>query len=156
MGHQSLAERCLISLVQAPADLTTTSSEEITYRVDMLGWDNVLFICIVGALTDAPTFQVVESTVVTSGSITAITAAVSAAVADTTGDESLVLIDVKRDSITKRYVGMTVDFDADGSSASIWSVVAIRYNGNGITYPVTQVAADANGSGYKTIELIKA
>lgn len=154
--HQSLAERCLISLVQSPADLTTTSSEEITYRVDMLGWDNVLFICIVGAITDAPTFQVVESTTSTSGTTSAIAGAVSAEVADTTGDESLVLIDVKRSSMTKRYIGMTVDFDADGSSASFWSVVAIRYNGNGITYPVTQVAADLAGAGYKTIELVKA
>lgn len=156
MGHQSLAERCLISLVHSPADSTPTDSSEITYRVDMLGWDNVLFVCIVGAITDAPTFQVVENTAASGGSSTTISGAVSAQVDDSTGDESLVLIDVKRDSISKRYVGMTVDFDADGSSASIWGVIAIRYNGNGIKYPVTQIADDAAGSGYKTIELVKA
>lgn len=154
--HQSLAESCLISLIATPADSTPTSYTEGNYRVDMLGWDNVLFICIVGALTDAPTFKVVESTVSSSGSITDISGAISAEVADTTGDESLVLIDVKRSSISKRFVGIAAIFDADGSSASIWGAVAIRYNGNGITYPVTQVAADLAGAGYKTIELIKA
>lgn len=156
MGHQSLAESCLISLVHSPADSTPTSFTEITYRVDMLGWDNVLFIFIVGAINDAPTFKIVESTVSSSGQVTDIAGAVSAEVDDSTGDESLVLIDVKRDSISKRYVGAMVDFDTDGSSASIWGVIAIRYNGNGIPYPVTQVAADAAGQGYKTIELVKA
>lgn len=156
MGHQSLAESCLISLIHSPADSTPTSFTEVTHRVDMLGWDNVLFVCIVGAITDAPTFRVVENTAASSGTNSAITGAISAEVDDSTGDESLVLIDVKRDSISKRYVGLEAMFDGDGSSASIWGAIAVRYNGNGIKYPVTQIAADTAGQGYKTIELVKA
>lgn len=156
MGHQSLAESCLISMIQAPADGgTPTSFTEVDYRVDMLGWDNVLFICAVGVLADAPTFRAVENTVSSSGTNSAITGAISAEIDDSTGDQSLVLIDVKRDSITKRYVGIEVDYDAD-NGACFSCVIAIRYNGNGIKYPVTQVAADAAGAGFKTIELVKA
>lgn len=156
MAHQSLAERCLISLVGEPKDQTPTSATEYDYRVDMLGWDNVLFIFLVGAITDAPTFDVVESTVSSGGSVTAITGAAATEVDDTSGDQSLVMIDVKRDSISKRYVSPRVTFDADGSSASFTGCIAIRYNGNGISYPVTQVAADLAGAGFKTIQLVKA
>lgn len=156
MGHQSLAERCKITMIHSPADSTPTSFTEVTHRVDMLGWENCLFICIVGAITDAPTFKIMENTASSSGTNSAITGAVSAEVDDSTGDESLVLIDVKRDSISKRYLAVEVDFDADGSSASIWGVIAIRYNGNGISYPITQLAADTTGEGYKVIELVKA
>lgn len=154
--HNSLAEQVKFSLIADIADSTPTSYTEGSYRVDMLGWDNCLFICIVGAITDAPTFKVGESTTSTAGTVTDITGAVCTEVADTTGDQSLVLIDVKRDSISKRYLTIEAIFDADGSSASFWGVIAARYNGNGQVYPLTQVAADLAGDGFKTIQLVKA
>lgn len=152
--HQALFDDVKFTLIEEPQDNTPTSFTEAAYRVDMKDYDYVDFIIAVGSLADAPTFKVVENTAATGGSSSDVSGATSAEVNDSTGDESLIIISVRKETLTKRYVTIAYGYDADGSSPSLVSIVAARYGGSRMK-PVSQLSADTDGEGFKTLETVK-
>lgn len=130
MNH--LLENCKVTVVQAP--LADGQSDPDSARVDMSGWDGVVFLCTMGAITGAGTCTMVAKQATTD----IVGAALSGAsvVASTSADSDMVIgIDIYRP--TKRYLGVSLTRETAGSV--VGGVLAIQYRGR--SAPVTQPTA---------------
>ena len=118
--------------------------------VDMREYDNVDFLILVGALDIEFDCKVQES-VNADGSLPSdITSALITQVASTE-DNTMYVISVKKETTTKRYVGLSAD-PGNGILGVNCAAVALRYNKTGML-PETQEVAGSNS--YATDEVIR-
>ena len=135
MPQGYLTENCAIDYIEAAA--TAGTSTLTTDVLDMQGYDGIVFIAILGDVTDTSVLllSAYEHTA-NAASGTAISGATAGATAGASNyDSTLLVVDVQKPS--KRYVYATL---ARGTAnAVVNGVLAIRYKGSH-SCPVTQGA----------------
>ena len=126
-----LSEDIKLTLVQEP--LADGQTDPDSDRVDMSGYDGVLFVGILGTIADTGTVTLTAKQAATDIVGTALTDGSVEAAAD--DDDKLLVIDIFRP--TKRYVGTTL---TRGTANSVYGgTLAIQYKAR--SRPTTQAAA---------------
>lgn len=148
MTHQALVESVKATMILLPLlrDNDIVESE----GVDMQDYDYCDLLIEVGATDITVDAEAVESASadmsspsdIASSDITQISA---------TGDNRMVVISVKKSSMTKRYLGIKVTI-GDGILGANVAAVALQYGKNGLL-PVTQ--HPSGGEAYETAEVVK-
>lgn len=128
----TLLKDCKITRVMNAVAAGTTDQE--SDRVDMTGFDSVIFILLMGDNADTATIGLIAKSNAadsTSGSTTEKTGTNTALTA-TSGDNKLVIVDLHRPTL--RYAYVTVDRGT--ANVVIDGVIAIQYNSK--AQPITQ------------------
>lgn len=148
--HQSLADETLASMALLPKNWNNnTSYAAVDHFVDMRDYEGVAFYIQIGAIDVSIDAKAQESanadgsspSDITSGGITQV---------GSTSDNRLIIIDIKKTTLTKRYAGVAVNVPS-GTTNNI-AVLAIRYKKVG-NLPVTQEVAATNI--YGTPEIVR-
>lgn len=148
-AHQSITDSVLTEMVLLPLLRDTLATQ--SKFIDSRDYDFVDFMLLHGASDDETVDMKVQESVnadgsaasdVTDAAITQIAAA---------GDNVLCVISVRKETLTKRYVGVLVTQGA-GTNGSNDAVLAQAYRKAG-NLPVTQAAAGANH--YGTTQVVK-
>lgn len=134
-GHQSLFHAVKVSRAISPVDAATSAvNGQVGDRQGYLGHAVVVEL---GNITGTIDAKVQESTTNDGNNMTDVSGAAITQVA-ATGDNGIVIIDVKHDTWTKRYFRVVVT--PTGGTANLISAQYIQYNPDG-PVPITQAAA---------------
>jgi hypothetical protein len=149
-GHQSPADALAFGIALLPKNWNNnTSYGAVDKFFDMTDYEGILFLIAVGAVDVAIDAKAQESVNADGSSPSDITSAAITQIGSTQ-DNRLVMIDIKKTTLTKRYAGVAVNVPS-GTTNNI-AVIAVRYGKVG-TIPVTQQAAGSNA--YLTGEIIR-
>ena len=129
-----LNEEIKLSLVQV--QVADGQTDPVSSRVDMAGYDGVVFVAIMGVITTTGTFNMVVKQAATDIEGTALSGATVTATGSANGDK-LLAIDVFRP--TKRYVGVVLTLAV--ANSIIGGVLAIQYKA--AARPVVQAGMGA-------------
>jgi hypothetical protein len=132
--HQALVESVKVSQSIAPKSVAAAAT--VGVYVDMRDWDFVDFLISVGAIDAGGTINAVarENTVSSAGSSTDIAGTAITAL-DDTDDNHIIVISVRKETMTKRYAHVTVTTAV--GSAMLISAIAVQYRKTGNT-PIVQ------------------
>ena len=135
LNSSFLYENCVITKIENYAAAGTTDATSDV--LDMSGYDGVCFIAFLGTVTDASdlTFLAYENTASSTSSPTptAVTSATTGVVAAATSSNKYMLLDIKKNALTKRYVYCKLVIDTQ--NAALDNIIAIRYAARSL--PVT-------------------
>lgn len=118
--------------------------------VDMNEYEGVDFLVLVGALDTTADVKAQESANADGSLPSDITGAAVTQIADD-GDNVMVVISIKKETLTKRYVGLSFD-PGNGILGVNGAAIALRYGKNGML-PETQEEAGSNS--YATSEVVR-
>lgn len=147
--HQSITDSVLTEMVLLPLLRDTLATQ--SKFIDSADYDFVDFYLLHGASDDETVDMKVQESVNADGSSASDVTAAAIVQLAAAGDNVLCVVSVRKETLTKRYVGVLVTQGA-GTNGSTDAVLAQAYNKSGMT-PVTQAAAGANH--YGTTQRVK-
>ena len=147
--HQSVTDSVLASMVLLPKTYLKNTTPS-TFFVDMRDFDYVDFVIMLGATDCRVDAKAQESAGADGGTPTDVIGAAITQIA-ANGDNRQVVLSVRKETTTKRYVGVLLTTFNEGTSADL-AVEAIRYRKVG-NLPVPQ--SPAGTYTYLTGEVIK-
>lgn len=149
-ARQSITDTYLMSMVMLPKNWNNnTSYGAASFFVDMQEYDFVDFLLQVGAIDQLIDAKVQESVNADGSSPSDVSGAAITQIG-TTSDNRMVVVSVRKTTLTKRYVGLAVNVPS-GTTNSL-ATMAVQYGKNG-ALPVTQ--SPAGTYTYLTGEVVK-
>ncbi len=141
--HQSITDSVLTEMVLLPL-LRDTAATQSKF-IDSRDYDVIDFFLLHGASDDETVDMKVQESTAADGSGATDVASASIVQIAASGDNVLCAISVRKETLTKRYVGVLVTQGA-GTNGSNDAVLAQAYRKSG-SLPVTQAVAGANHYG---------
>ena len=123
-----------VKITRVSAGATAAFTDVESDRVDMTGFDSVLFVCALGAVTSGGVVQLVAKSNAADSASNSTTEKSGTSITTSSGDydNKLLIVDLHRPTLRYAYVTVV----RDTQNAAINYILAIQYNAKNV--PITQ------------------